>query len=108
MVLRKHVEHHNFLSVNIKFYVLKIKTQLFGFFVCYNMLEVNIMNMEFVNICYKFINRFIVVDQLIDLLTEFNKKYNIKEVESLLENIKELSNKFPNTKDDYVNKEKDD
>ena len=64
------------------------------------------MNMEFVNICYKFINRFIVVDKLIDELTEFNKKYNIKEVDGLLNDIKDLNNKFPNTKDDYVNKEK--
>ena len=57
-------------------------------------------NKEFINICYKFLNRFIIVDKLIEQLDNMDKKNlqkkEISNINEIINNIKEISNKYPN------------
>ena len=63
-------------------------------------------NKELLNICYKFLNRFIVVDKLIEMLESMNNKdlsrNEIKELDKLISEIKEISKNTPNKDDEYV------
>ena len=67
-------------------------------------------NKEFINICYKFLNRFIIVDKLIEQLDNMDKKNlqkkEISNINEIINNIKEISNKYPNVEDEYVIKRK--
>lgn len=68
-------------------------------------------NKEFLNICYKFFNRFITSDKLIEELNEENKKITSKKqsekLGQLINEIKDISDKTPNHIDEYVKKEKE-
>ena len=61
------------------------------------------MNKEFLNICYKFFNRFITVRELIDKLSEIN----VKEINDLVVKIRKIDISLPNSKDEYVIKKKE-
>ena len=63
------------------------------------------MKMDFLNICYKLFNRFIVVNELIDMLSNFAK--DNKDINYLVDEIKKIEKDNPNTEDEYINKEKE-
>ena len=56
------------------------------------------MDKEFLNICYKFFNRYITVLELID---KFNS-IKSKEVKKLIDEIVKLSEEYPNSEDEIV------
>ena len=60
------------------------------------------MDKEFLNICYKFFNRFITVSELIDKLSNIN----VEEIKSLVIEIKKIDTEVPNSLDEYVVKKK--
>ena len=67
-------------------------------------------NREFLDICYKYMNRFINSDELINQLSNINKnKLNeneIKEINELIKEIREISNSIPDIEDELVKTEK--
>lgn len=68
-------------------------------------------NKELLNICYKFFNRFITADVLIEQLSNIDKttlsKYDIEEITKLIDEIKKILNNIPNEVDEYVTKKKE-
>ena len=68
-------------------------------------------NKELLNICYKFFNRFITADVLIEQLSNIDKtnlsKHDIEEITKLVDEIKTISNNIPNEVDEYVTKKKE-
>ena len=60
------------------------------------------MDKEFLNICYKFFNRFITVKELIFKLNSIN----VEEVRNLVDEIKRIDIEVPNSLDGYVVKKK--
>lgn len=68
-------------------------------------------NKELLNICYKFFNRFISADILIEQLSNIDKtnlsKNDIEETDKIIRNIKEIASSIPNTVDEYVSKKKE-
>ena len=67
-------------------------------------------NKELLNICYKFLNRFINANVLIEQLSNIDKtnlsKSDIKNTNKLIEEIKKLENDIPNEEDEFVVKKK--
>lgn len=63
-------------------------------------------NIELLNICYKFFNRFIIADQLIESLENIDKqKFSKKEAEKIdnfINEIKKIADSNPNKEDEYV------
>ena len=68
-------------------------------------------NKELLNICYKFFNRFITADKLIEELTDMDttdlSKKNIEEQKKLIKEIKTIAQNIPNEIDEYVIQKKD-
>lgn len=68
-------------------------------------------NKELLNICYKFFNRFINADILIEKLSNIDKSNlstkDIDETTKLLDEIKKIANNIPNEVDEYVIKKKE-
>lgn len=68
-------------------------------------------NKELLNICYKFFNRFISADILIEQLSNINKanlsENDIEETNKIISDIKEIVNNIPNEIDEYVIKKKE-
>ena len=68
-------------------------------------------NKEFLNICYKFLNRFINTEELIRLLDTLDKKGLLKEereqIDTLLNDIKTIYNNTSNEEDEYGLKKKE-
>lgn len=68
-------------------------------------------NKELLNICYKFFNRFITADKLIEQLSNIDKsnisKNDIEEINKLIIDIKKIANDTPNEVDEYVIKKKE-
>ncbi len=62
------------------------------------------MNKELLNICYKYFNRFINADELIEELKGIKDN---KEVEKIIEKVKELMDKYPNKEDEFTTKRKE-
>ena len=67
-------------------------------------------NKELLNICYKFFNRFITADVLIEQLSNIDKtnllKNDIDETNMMIKNIEKIANDIPNKVDKYVVKKK--
>ena len=61
------------------------------------------MKKDFLNACYKFMNRFITAEELIQTL----KKINNNELKELIKKIENLTNNTPNDEDEYIKKEKE-
>lgn len=60
-------------------------------------------NIEVLNICYKFINRLINADELLDKFNKLDKKVkDDEEINNLYNKIKKLSKENPNEMDEYV------
>ena len=68
-------------------------------------------NIQLLNTCYKFFNRFITVNELIEQLTNFDKtnltKKDLQETTNIIEEIKAISKNTPNKVDEYVIKRKE-
>ena len=68
-------------------------------------------NKELLNICYKFFNRFITADILIEQLSNIDKtnlsKNDIDETNKIISDIKRIANDIPNKVDEYVIKKKE-
>ena len=68
-------------------------------------------NKNLLNICYKFFNRFITADKLIEELTNMDttdlSKKNIEEQKKLIKEIKTIAQNIPNEIDEYVIQKKD-
>ena len=68
-------------------------------------------NKELLNICYKFFNRFINANTLIEQLSNIDKtnlsKEDIEETNKLISEIKTLSDSIPNEEDEYVLRSKE-
>lgn len=68
-------------------------------------------NKELLNICYKFFNRFITADILIEQLTNIDKtnlsKNDIEETNKIISDIKKIADNTPNEVDEYVTKKKE-
>lgn len=68
-------------------------------------------NKELLNICYKFFNRFITADILIEQLTNIDKtnlsKNDIEETNKIISDIKKIADNTPNEIDEYVIKKKE-
>ena len=71
-----------------------------------------VKNKELLNICYKFLNRFITADALVDQLSKIDKtnlsKSDIEKTNKLIKNIEKIANDTPNKVDEYVIKKKKD
>lgn len=67
-------------------------------------------NKELLNICYKFFNRFITADILIEQLSSIDKtnliEEDIEETNKLIKDIKRIAKNTPNEVDEYVIKKK--
>jgi replicative DNA helicase len=61
------------------------------------------MKKDFLNACYKFMNRFITSEELIQTL----KKINKNELKELIKEIENITNNTPNDEDEYIKKEKE-
>lgn len=63
-------------------------------------------NIELLNICYKYFNRFVVADELVKLLTDMDKnKLSKKEIEyinSLVDEIKAIIKNTSNEEDEFI------
>ena len=68
-------------------------------------------NKDMLNICYKFFNRFITADELIEQLSSIDKtnlsKNDIEETNKLIINIKKIVKDIPNEEDEYIVKKKE-
>ena len=68
-------------------------------------------NKELLNICYKFFNRYITSNELIEELSNIDmtnlSQGDKKETNKLIKDIKIIVNNIPNEKDEYVIKEKE-
>ena len=68
-------------------------------------------NKELLNICYKFFNRFITADILIEQLTNIDKtnlsKNDIEETNKIISDIIKIADNTPNEVDEYVIKKKE-
>ena len=68
-------------------------------------------NKTLLNISYKFLNRFITVDELIEQLSNMDnsklKDESKKKLNSLIKGIKKLAKSLPNEEDEFISKEKD-
>ena len=68
-------------------------------------------NIELLNICYRFFNRFITADKLIEQLSNIDKnnlsKNDIYETNKIISDIKIIVSNIPNEVDEYVIKEKE-
>ena len=62
------------------------------------------MKKDFLNICYKFFNRYITVNELISLLDNIDNK--TRELESLIKKIKEVADSTLNIEDNFVKEKK--
>lgn len=63
---------------------------------------------DFLNICYKFFNRFITSEELIEMLNNYNKDNDNKnEIDNLINQINNLIKSIPNIEDEYVNKKRE-
>ena len=66
---------------------------------------------ELLNICYKFFNRFITADILIEQLSNIDKtsliEYDTEKINELIEDIKKIAKDTPNEVDEYVIKKKE-
>lgn len=75
------------------------------------LLDIYMKNKELLNICYKFFNRFITADALIEQLSNIAKTnlstHDIEEITKLVDEIKKISNNTPNEVDEYVTKKKE-
>ena len=67
-------------------------------------------NIELLNYCYKYFNRYITAEQLVELLENINKtsftKKELHEFNKLIKEIKKISNSISNEEDEYIKKEK--
>ena len=61
------------------------------------------MKKDFLNACYKFMNRFITAEELIEKL----KNINNNELKELINQIEKIINNTPNDEDEYIKKEKE-
>lgn len=63
-------------------------------------------NIELLNICYKFFNRFITTDKLVEEIEKIDTsnltKNDVKEQNKLIEEIKTIAKNIPNEVDEYV------
>ena len=63
-------------------------------------------NIELLNSCYKFLNRFIIADQLIELLENIDKqkfsKEEVEKIDNFINEIKKITDSIPNKEDEYV------
>ena len=68
-------------------------------------------NKELLNVCYKFFNRFITADKLLEELANTDtcnlSKKDIEEQNKLIEEIKTIAKNTPNEMDEYVIKNKE-
>ena len=65
-------------------------------------------NKEFLNICYKFFNRFILLTKLIELLENMDKTtYDKNKIDEIIDNLKKIDKEVPNSIDEYVIKKKE-
>ena len=68
-------------------------------------------NKEFLNICYKYFNRYIIADELLTELSNIDKsnltKEEIEEIDKIRNKIKDIMIQIPNTVDEYVTKKKE-
>lgn len=68
-------------------------------------------NKELLNVCYKFFNRFITADKLLEELANTDtsnlSKKDIEEQNKLTEEIKTIAKNTPNEMDEYVIKNKE-
>ena len=68
------------------------------------------MKDDLLNICYKFFNRFIIGDELIDLLSNIDQskasKKEITNLNNLVNKIKEVSKMYPNVEDEFIKEKK--
>lgn len=62
------------------------------------------MNKELLNICYKYFNRFINSNELLDLLKGLSSNEDIDEI---ISNVEQIIEEVPNVKDEYVTKKKE-
>ena len=62
------------------------------------------MNKELLNICYKYFNRFINSNELLDLLKGLSSNEDIDEI---ISNVEHIVEEVPNVKDEYVTKKKE-
>ena len=66
------------------------------------------VNKEFLNICYKFFNRFISLTKLIELLGDMDKTaYDKEEINKVINDLKSIDKEVPNSVDEYVTKAKE-
>lgn len=67
-------------------------------------------NKDFLNICYKFFNRFIIADELIVELKKIDRKKSsnkeVSEINKLINEITKILDNVPNKEDDYIKNEK--
>jgi len=72
---------------------------------------VNMKNKDFLNICYKFFNRFINADTLIVELKTLDRKKlkskDIEEIDKLINEINEILKNIPNKEDNYIKNKKE-
>ena len=68
-------------------------------------------NRELLDVCYRFFNRFITADVLIEQLSNIDKtnllKEDIDEINKMIEDIKKITNDIPNTVDEYIIKKRE-
>ena len=68
------------------------------------------VNKDFLNICYKYFNKFINSDELVDNLSNIDKscfsKEDLYQIEDFITNVKKIIVATPNEVDDYVINEK--
>ena len=68
-------------------------------------------NKELLNICYKFLNRFITADKLVELISNVDRvnytDYDNQETNKMLDEIKDIILTVPNTEDEYVKARKE-
>lgn len=68
-------------------------------------------NIELLNVCYKYFNRYITAEQLIKLLDSIDKKTlkkkELNEFNKIITEVKKISKKIPDKEDEYIRKEKE-
>ena len=68
-------------------------------------------NKELLNICYKFFNRFIIAEQLIEMLSDMDRKTlsneELEKIDELINEIKTIANNNPNEVDEYIIRKKE-
>jgi len=73
--------------------------------------DFNMKNKEFLNVCYKFFNRIITSNQLLEKLQQFDIKMipqkEHKTYKDFVNNVKEIIASIPNEEDEYVTKNRE-